>query len=169
MYSAGLLALLITFALNQMQTKYLLVETEDNSEADPMPKEEVKAVLAALKFPEGIYNSLSKSSQQKIQKKLLKLYGNDKEEVIYIYIYRRYRNNFFRSNHAFIFSTSLFHVSILQQQSSGEYSKLVDGIYIYIYHRFGCVCTCVTSQMIKAAEDVSLVEALTTGWEKLVL
>ena len=45
MYSAGLLALLITFALNQMQTKYLLVETEDNSEADPMPKEEVKAVL----------------------------------------------------------------------------------------------------------------------------
>ena len=84
MYSAGLLALLITFAFNQMQTKYLLVETEDNSEADPMPKEEVKAVLAALKFPEGIYNSLSKSSQQKIQKKLLKLYGNDKEEVIYI-------------------------------------------------------------------------------------
>ena len=165
MYSAGLLALLITFAFNQMQTKYLLVETEDNSEADPMPKEEVKAVLAALKFPEGIYNSLSKSSQQKIQKKLLKLYGNDKEEVRYIH--RRYRNNFFRSNHAFIFSTSLFHVSVLQ--SSGEYSKLVDGIYIYIYHRFGCVCTFVTSQMIKAAEDESLVEALTTGWEKLVL
>ena len=87
MYSAGLLALLITFAFNQMQTKYLLVETEDNSEADPMPKEEVKAVLAALKFPEGIYNSLSKSSQQKIQKKLLKLYGTDQEEVRYINIY----------------------------------------------------------------------------------
>ena len=87
MYSAGLLALLITFAFNQMQTKYLLVETEDNSEADPMPKEEVKAVLAALKFPEGIYNSLSKSSQQKIQKKLLKLYGNDQEEVRYINTY----------------------------------------------------------------------------------
>ena len=85
MYSAGLLALLITFAFNQMQTKYLLVETEDNSEADPMPKEEVKAVLAALKFPEEIYNSLSKSVQQKIQKKLVKLYGNDQEVFIYIY------------------------------------------------------------------------------------
>ena len=95
MYSAGLLALLITFALNQMQTKYLLVETEDNSEADPMPKEEVKAVLAALKFPEGIYNSLSKSSQQKIQRKLLKLYGNDQEEVRYINTRVSHQNMFF--------------------------------------------------------------------------
>ena len=48
-------------------------------------KEEVKAVLAALKFPEEIYNSLSKSVQQKIQKKLVKLYGNDQEVFIYIY------------------------------------------------------------------------------------
>ena len=84
MSSAGLLALLFTFAaFNPMQAKIYLIETE----AEPMPKEEVAMVLHALPHKvERAYNTLSKSVQEKIQKILLKLYGDDSEAVGYVYI-----------------------------------------------------------------------------------
>ena len=84
MSSAGLLALLFTFAaFNPMQAKIYLIETE----AEPMPKEEVAMVLHALPHKvERAYNTLSKSVQEKIQKTLLKLYGDDSEAVGYVYI-----------------------------------------------------------------------------------
>ena len=84
MSSAGLLALLFTFAaFNPMQAKIYLIETE----AEPMPKEEVAMVLHALpRKVERAYNTLSTSVQEKIQKILLKLYGDDSEAVGYVYI-----------------------------------------------------------------------------------
>ena len=84
MSSAGLLALLFTFAaFKPMQAKIYLIETE----AEPMPKEEVAMVLHALPHKvERAYNTLSKSVQEKIQKTLLKLYGDDSEAVGYVYI-----------------------------------------------------------------------------------
>ena len=83
MSSAGMLALLFTFAaFKPMQAKIYLIETE----AEPMPKEEVAMVLHALPHKvERAYNTLSKSVQEKIQKILLKLYGDDSEAVGYVY------------------------------------------------------------------------------------
>ena len=49
MSSLGLLALLTFFvSFNLMHTKHFLVKTEDNSETEPMPKEEVEAVVKAI-------------------------------------------------------------------------------------------------------------------------
>ena len=65
-----------------MQAKIYLIETE----AEPMPKEEVAMVLHALPHKvEQAYNILSKSVQEKIQKILLRLYGDDSEAVGYVY------------------------------------------------------------------------------------
>ena len=63
MPSAGLLPLVIFFtALNLVQSKHLHVETEDNSEADPMPKEQVEGVLSVIsKEARENYESLNKA------------------------------------------------------------------------------------------------------------
>ena len=63
MPSAGLLPLVIFFtAVNLVQSKHLHVETEDNSEADPMPKEQVEGVLSVIsKEARENYESLNKA------------------------------------------------------------------------------------------------------------
>ena len=63
MPSAGLLPLVIFFtAFNLVQSKHLHVETEDNSEADPMPKEQVEGVLSVIsKEARENYESLNKA------------------------------------------------------------------------------------------------------------
>ena len=44
-----ILPLLVSLiAFNLLQAKHLLIETEDNSEAEPMSKEEVEALLSVL-------------------------------------------------------------------------------------------------------------------------
>ena len=63
MPSAGLLPLVIFFiAFNLMQSKHVHVETVDNSEADPMPKEQVEGVLSVIsKEARENYESLNKA------------------------------------------------------------------------------------------------------------
>ena len=83
MPSGGLLHLLTSFmALNFIHAKHYLVETEDKEEL--FTEKQINTVLRAL--PEEaklIYNSLTKSAQQTIQKKLHELYGNDTKAVRY--------------------------------------------------------------------------------------
>ena len=84
MSCGGLLHLLASFimALNLIHAKHYLVETEHKEEL--FTEKQINTVLRAL--PEEtklIYNSLTKSAQQTIQKKLHKLYGNDTKAVRY--------------------------------------------------------------------------------------
>ena len=83
MSCGGLLHLLASFmALNLVHAKHYLVETEHKEEL--FTEKQINTVLRAL--PEEaklIYNSLTKSAQQTIQKKLHELYGNDTKAVRY--------------------------------------------------------------------------------------
>ena len=83
MPSGDLLHLLAPFmTLNLVHAKHYLVETEDKEEL--FTDKQINTVLRAL--PEEaklIYNSLTNSAQQTIQKKLHEFYGNDTKAVRY--------------------------------------------------------------------------------------
>ena len=83
-----ILPLLISLiALNLVQAKYFLVETEDNEEdrlLDLLTEKQVSAIIDAFPDPkkaEQIYKRMGKSVQHAIQKKLRKVYGDDQKAV----------------------------------------------------------------------------------------
>ena len=99
-----ILPLLISLiALNLVQAKHFLVETEDNKGEDNKDKhkkdeynknkdnkenllteKQISAVIKAFPEPENaelIYKSLNKSTQQAIRKKLHQAYGGDENAV----------------------------------------------------------------------------------------
>ena len=99
-----ILPLLISpIALNFVQAKYFLVETEDNKDEDNKDKhnkdedkknkdnkenllteKQISDVIKAFPEPENaevIYKSLNKSAQHAIQKKLHQAYGGDEDGV----------------------------------------------------------------------------------------
>ena len=79
MPSPGLLVLLISF-MAHIQGKHLLIETEDNSE--PMPKEEVEALLSVLpKEAKETYNNLNKTAKKAFQSEIKTIYGDDTRVV----------------------------------------------------------------------------------------
>ena len=64
-------------AFNLLQAKHLLIETEDNSEAEPMSKEEVEALLSVIpKEAKEAYNHLNKTERNSFQRKIKKKYGD---------------------------------------------------------------------------------------------
>ena len=82
------LPLLISLiALNLVQAKHFLVETEDNEEdrlLDLLTEKQVSAIIEAFPDPqkaEQIYKRMGKSVQHAIRKKLHKVYGDDQEAV----------------------------------------------------------------------------------------
>ena len=66
-----ILPLLVSLiAFNLLQAKHLLIETEDNSEAEPMTKEEVEALLSVIpEEAKEIYNHLNKTEKNSFQRK----------------------------------------------------------------------------------------------------
>ena len=83
-----ILPLLISLiALNLVQAKHFLVETEDNEEdrlLDLLTEKQVSAIIEAFPDPqkaEQIYKRMGKSVQHAIQKKLRKVYGDDQKAV----------------------------------------------------------------------------------------
>ena len=84
-----ILPLLISpIALNFVQAKHFLVETEDNKDKDNkenlLTEKQISAVIKAFPEPENaelIYKSLNKSTQNAIKKKLHQAYGGDENAV----------------------------------------------------------------------------------------
>ena len=83
-----ILPLLISLiALNLVQPKHFLVETEDNEEdrlLDLLTEKQVSAIIEAFPDPqkaEQIYKRMGKSVQHAIQKKLHQAYGGDENAV----------------------------------------------------------------------------------------
>ena len=78
-----ILPLLVSLiAFNPLQVKHLLIETEDNSE--PMPKEEVEALLSVLpKEAKETYNNLNKTAKKAFQREIKTIYGDDTRVVRY--------------------------------------------------------------------------------------
>ena len=69
-------------ALILIQAKHLLIETEDNSE--PMPKEEVEALLSVLpKEGKETYKHLNKTAKKAFQREIKTIYGDDTRVVRY--------------------------------------------------------------------------------------
>ena len=77
-WATMILPLLVSFiAFNLLQAKHLLIETEDNSEAEPMSKEEVEALLSVIpKEAKEAYNHLNKTERNSFQRKIKKKYGD---------------------------------------------------------------------------------------------
>ena len=64
-------------AFNLLQAKHLLIETEDNSEAEPMTKEEVEALLSVIpEEAKEIYNHLNKTEKNSFQRKMKNTHGD---------------------------------------------------------------------------------------------
>ena len=83
-----ILPLLVSLiALNLVQAKHFLVETEDNEEdrlLDLLTEKQVSAIIEAFPDPqkaEQIYKRMGKSVQHAIRKKLHKVYGDDQKAV----------------------------------------------------------------------------------------
>ena len=78
-----ILPLLVSLiAFNLLQAKHLLIETEDNSEAEPMTKEEVEAVLRPLPVKnKEAYNHLNKTVKKAVQEKIKTMYDGDRKAV----------------------------------------------------------------------------------------
>ena len=77
-WASMILPLLVSLiAFNLLQAKHLLIETEDNSEAEPMTKEEVEALLSVIpKEAKEAYNHLNKTERNSFQRKIKKKYGD---------------------------------------------------------------------------------------------
>ena len=84
--------LLPLIALNLLQAKHFLVETEDKKEnldeedrlLDLITEKQVSAIIEAFPDPqkaEQIYKRMGKSVQHAIRKKLHKVYGDDQKAV----------------------------------------------------------------------------------------
>ena len=80
--------LISLIALNLVQGKHFLVETEDNKDEDNkenlLTEKQISDVIKAFPEPKNaelIYKSLNKSAQQAIRKKLHQAYGDDKDAV----------------------------------------------------------------------------------------